>query len=63
MEPKANPTPSLLFRELDYSTLLTFKCMHISFFVCWFALLLAGTTIIGYGATNYSIEQEPCPSS
>ena len=51
MEKKVNP----FLTELQYADLINFKCIHVSLWLCWFALIIAGTTIIGYGASNYSL--------
>ena len=55
--------PNCFFRELDMSAMITFKCTHFTFFICWFGLLLTGTTIIGYGASTYASHQDHCAIS
>ena len=64
MESKAesNTHTNRFFRELDLTSLITFKCTHVMFFLCWFLLLIAGTTIIGYGASNFAVIEEYCPA-
>ena len=52
-----------MVKEHDITNFISFKCTHIAFFVCWFGLLLAGTTIIGYGASNYALVQDYCAST
>ena len=59
MNDKVNP----FVRELSFSDMVGFKCIHISFWVCWFGLIVAGTTIIGYGASNYSLTFNYCADS
>lgn len=54
---------SPFLKEISFSDLIGFKCVHLSFFFCWFGLILAGTTIIGFGASNYSLTFNYCAES
>ena len=52
--------PNFFVRELELTTLISFRCTHLAFFLCWVALIIGGTTIIGIGAANYSTEFKYC---
>ena len=54
---------SKFFQEVELTNVLTLRCSHIMFFLCWLGLLLSGTTIVGYGASNFLLEQPHCPTS
>ena len=47
-------------KEIYLPDIMTLKCVHITYFLCWFALILGGTTIIGFGASNYSLNIDYC---
>jgi hypothetical protein len=51
---------SLLVREFYYPDIATRKCIHITSFLCWFAMIFIGTTIIGVGTSNSSITYPFC---
>lgn len=51
---------SLLVREFYYPDIATRKCIHITSFLCWFAMIFIGTTIIGVGTSNSSIAYPFC---
>lgn len=52
--------PKCFVLEAELSNAISFRCAHISFFLCWIGLILAGTTVIGIGTTNYFTELNFC---
>jgi hypothetical protein len=54
---------SLLVRDFYYPDVATRRCIHVSTFLCWFAMVFIGTTIIGVGTANSSLTYPFCDDS
>lgn len=54
---------SLLVRDFYYPDVASRRCIHVSTFLCWFAMVFIGTTIIGVGTGNSSLSYPFCDDS
>ena len=54
---------SCLIKEIYYPDIVGRRCIHGVAFLCWFLMIVLGTTLIGAGAANFETTYSFCSDS